>query len=50
LTKDKQRVLQQLFRLNRRVTKAYVLKQGLEGLWKQSDEVAAADHLTSWVR
>jgi len=50
LSEDKRQVLTQLFRLNRRVMKAYLLKESLEGLWRQADEVAAAEYLTNWVR
>ena len=50
LSEDKQQVLNQLFKLNRRVMKAYLLKESLEGLWQQADELAAADYLANWVR
>jgi transposase len=41
LSEDKQLVLNRLFRLNRRVMKAYLLKESLDGLWRQTDEAAA---------
>ena len=50
LSADKQQVLNHLFRLNRRVMKAYLLKESLEGLWQQEDEMAAADYLANWIR
>jgi len=50
LSEDKQQVLNSLFRMNRRLLKAYLLKESLEGLWQQSDELAAAEYLASWVR
>jgi transposase len=49
LAPDKQKVLNDLFKLNRKVMKAYLLKESLEGLWKQSDAVAGAEYLSNWI-
>ena len=50
LTPDSQRDLNQLFRLNRRIQKAYWLKESLEGLWSQPNAIAAATYLDNWIR
>lgn len=50
LSEDKQQDLNRLFRLNRRIMKAYLMKESLERLWQQPNAIAAATYLTSWVR
>ena len=50
LTEDKQQDLNRLFRLNRRLMKAYLMKESLERLWQQPNEAAAATYLTNWIR
>ena len=42
--------LNQLFRLNRWIMKAFCLKESLEELWSQPNAIAAATYLNSWVR
>src|SRR5262249_32891979 len=49
LTPDKQQMLNRLFKMNRKVMKAYLLKESLEGLWKQSDAEEGAEYLSNWV-
>lgn len=49
LTEDKRQLLNQ-FKINRRVMKAYLLKESLEGLWKQSNAQRAAEYLAEWVK
>jgi transposase len=46
LTPDKQQILNQLFKLNRKVMKAYLLKESLEGLWKQNDALEGVEYLS----
>ena len=50
LSEDKQQVLNELFRLNRRIMKAYLMKESLEGLWQQANEEAATKYLKNWIR
>lgn len=50
LTEDSQKDLNQLFRLNRRIMKAFWLKESLEGLWSQPNIIAAATYLDNWIR
>lgn len=50
LTEDSQKDLNQLFRLNRRIMKAFWLKESLEGLWAQPNIIAAATYLDNWIR
>ena len=50
LSEDGQKDLNQLFRLNRRIMKAYWLKESLEGLWTQPNAIAAATYLDNWIR
>ena len=50
LSEDKQQDLNRLFRLNRRIMKAYLMKESLEGLWQQANEMAAAKYLANWIR
>ena len=50
LTAEKQQVLNQLFRLNRKVMKAYMMKESLEELWRQGSAQQAAEYLHNWVR
>jgi transposase len=49
LSAEKQQVLNQLFRMNRKLMKAYLLKESLEGLWKQDNAEKAAEYLANWV-
>ena len=42
-------VLNQLFRLNRRVFKAYILKESLEKLWNYCYEGAMFNYLMKWI-
>lgn len=50
LTEDSQKDLNQLFRLNRRIMKAFWLKESLEELWLQPNVIAAATYLDNWIR
>ena len=50
LTADSQKDLNRLFRMNRRLMKAYLLKESLDQLWEQSNAIAAATYLTRWIR
>ena len=50
LTEAKQQQLNQLFSLNRRVMKAYLLKESLDRLWTYTYEGAMLRYLKSWVR
>ena len=45
-----QKLLNELFRLNRRLMKAYWLKESLEELWTQPNAIAAATYLDNWIR
>lgn len=49
LNTDKKRQLNKLFALNRRVMKAYLLKESLERLWSYRYEGAMLRYLKSWV-
>jgi hypothetical protein len=49
LNTDKKRQLNQLFALNRRVMKAYLLKESLERLWSYRYEGAMLRYLNSWI-
>jgi transposase len=46
---DKKRQLNQLFALNRRVMKAYLLKESLDRLWSYTYEGAMLRYLQSWI-
>lgn len=46
---DKKRQLNQLFALNRRVMKAYLLKESLDRLWSYTYEGAMLRYLESWI-
>jgi transposase len=46
---EKKRQLNTLFQLNRRMMKAYLLKESLERLWSYHYEGAAMRYLQSWV-
>ncbi len=50
LSEDKQQALNQLFKLNRKLMKAYLMKESLERLWQQPNEDAAVAYLTNWIR
>jgi transposase len=50
LTEAKQGELNQLLRLNRRLMKAYLMKENLEKLWTQPNAMAAATFLADWIR
>ena len=41
--------LNRLFQLNRRVFKAYLLKESLERLWNHRDEGAMPNYLQKWM-
>lgn len=49
LDTGKKRQLNQLFALNRRVMKAYLLKESLDRLWTYSYEGAMLRYLKSWI-
>ena len=49
LDTGKKRQLNQLFALNRRVMKAYLLKESLDRLWTYSYEGAMVRYLKSWI-
>ena len=49
LDTGKKRQLNQLFALNRRVMKAYLLKESLDRLWSYSYEGAMLRYLKSWI-
>jgi transposase len=49
LDRSKRRQLNQLFALNRRVMKAYLLKESLAGLWDFIYEGAMLRYLQSWI-
>jgi transposase len=48
LSADKRQQLNHLFALNRRVMKAYLLKESLERLWSYTYQGAMLRYLTSW--
>ena len=49
LNTDKKRQLNRLFALNRRVMKAYLLKESLDRLWSYTYEGAMLRYLKSWI-
>ena len=49
LTAQKKRQLNALLALNRRVTKAYLLKESLDRLWSYRYEGAMLRYLKSWI-
>jgi transposase len=49
LNTDQKRQLNQLFKLNRRVLKAYLLKESLSRLWEYRYEGAMLRYLQSWI-
>jgi len=49
LNTQKKRQLNQLFALNRRVMKAYLLKESLDRLWSYTYEAAMLRYLKSWI-
>ena len=49
LTADKRQQLNQLFSLNRKILKAYLLKESLERLWTYTYEGAMWRYLQSWM-
>ena len=49
LTTDKKRQLNQLFSLNRRLLKAYLLKESLDRLWNYTYEGSMLRYLQSWI-
>ncbi len=49
LTDTNKRILNELFTLNRRVMKAYLLKESLERLWQYTYEGAMLRYLRNWV-
>ena len=50
LTTDQRQQLNELFALNRRVMKAYLLKESLDRMWTYTYEGAMLRYLKSWVR
>lgn len=50
LSSEKRQQLNDLFALNRRVMKAYLLKESLDRLWTYTYEGAMMRYLQSWVR
>jgi transposase len=46
---DKRQALNQLFALNRKVFKAYILKESLERLWSYRYEGAMLNYLRRWI-
>jgi len=50
LNSDKRQQLNQLFSLNRKLMKAYLLKESLERLWTYTYEGAMMRYLKSWIR
>jgi transposase len=49
LNTNKKRQLNELFALNRRVMKAYLLKESLDRLWNYTYEAAMLRYLQSWI-
>jgi transposase len=49
LTVRKKQQLNELFALNRRIMKAYLLKEGLDRLWNYRYEGSMMRHLRSWI-
>jgi len=49
LTSERRGDLNELFRLNRRVFKAYLLKESLEGLWHYTYPGAMLNYLQKWI-
>ena len=49
LNTQKKRQLNQLFALNRRILKAYLLKESLDRLWSYTYEGAMLRYLQSWI-
>src|ERR1700716_2845917 len=49
LNSNKKRQLNELFALNRRVMKAYLLKESLDRLWNYTYEGAMLRYLQSWI-
>ena len=49
LNSEKRQLLNELFRLNRRMLKAYLLKQSLNRLWTWRYEGAALNYLNQWI-
>lgn len=49
LSTNKKRQLNQLFALNRRVMKAYLLKESLDRMWNYTYEGAMLNYLQSWI-
>lgn len=49
LGRSKKQLLNELFSLNRRIMKAYLLKEGLDRLWKYHYEGAMLRYLQKWI-
>lgn len=49
LNSEKRQMLNELFRLNRRMMKAYLLKESLDRLWTYRYEGAALRYLNQWI-
>src|SRR6185503_4794153 len=49
LSSSKKQMLTELFRMNRKVMKAYLLKESLDRLWSYTYEKAMLRYLQSWI-
>ena len=49
LSDGKQQMLNELFKLNRKLMKAYFMKESLDRLWTFTDEVGMLNYLRSWI-
>jgi transposase len=49
LEPKRKQMLNELFRLNRRLMKAYLLKESLDRLWTYTDKAAALRYLNGWI-
>jgi transposase len=49
LSDEKRQLLNELFRLNRRMMKAYLMKESLDRLWTYRQEAAARRYLNQWI-
>ena len=50
VSEQRRQQLNRLFELNRRLMKAYLLKESLDGLWQQPNENEARAYLHRWIR
>ena len=49
LSGEKRQLLNDLFKLNRKIMKAYLIKESLDRLWKYTSERAAERYLNKWI-